>query len=77
KHWAEDRAAFEDYVIALARLIRGGNFVVNSRREDCTKFCEFSAVCRIRQVRAVGKERDGFPTLEWLDDRPKREPVDD
>lgn len=77
KRWAEDRAAFEDYVLDLARLIRGGSFVVHSQREDCTKFCEFSAVCRIRQVRAVGKERDGFPTLAWLGEKAKSEPVDE
>ena len=71
KHWDADQPAFEAYIVALARLIRNGVFVVHSLREDCTKFCEFSPVCRIRQVRAVGKERDGFPTHQWLMEKDK------
>ncbi len=71
KHWDSDQSSFEAYIIALARLIRSGAFPVHSLRDDCTKFCEFSSVCRIRQVRAVGKERDGFPTHEWLGEREK------
>lgn len=62
--WREDQAAIEAYVIALVNLLRKGVFVVESRKEDCTSFYEFSAVCRVRQVRASGKSKTNVPPLE-------------
>ncbi len=36
--------------------IRAGNFPVDSRDEHCTSLCEFSTVCRIGQLRSLGKQ---------------------
>jgi ATP-dependent helicase/DNAse subunit B len=36
--------------------IRQGNFPVASRDEHCTSHCDFSTVCRIAQVRSLGKQ---------------------
>jgi len=36
--------------------IRHGNFPVASRDDDCTSRCEFATVCRIGQVRNLGKQ---------------------
>jgi hypothetical protein len=40
----------------FVRDIRSGNFPVASRDEHCTSFCEFSTVCRVAQVRSLGKQ---------------------
>lgn len=42
--------------------IRQGNFPVASRDEHCTSRCDFATVCRIAQVRSLGKQF--FPELE-------------
>ncbi len=36
--------------------IRTGNFPVASRDDQCTSYCEFSTVCRVAQVRSLGKQ---------------------
>ena len=37
------------------RAIRSGNFPVTSRDDKCTSRCDFNTVCRIAQVRSLGK----------------------
>jgi ATP-dependent helicase/DNAse subunit B len=36
--------------------IRAGSFPVFSRDEQCTSYCQFSTVCRVSQVRSLGKQ---------------------
>jgi RecB family exonuclease len=49
---------YSQAVASIARFvaaIRSGQFPVHSRDENCTGRCEFSTVCRIAQIRAIGK----------------------
>jgi hypothetical protein len=62
--WEEDRAALEAYVVAVVNQLRRGVFVVDSRQEDCTDYCDYRTVCRVRQVRNAGKTRADVATLE-------------
>jgi ATP-dependent helicase/nuclease subunit B len=56
--WQEVQAAVESYVTALVDRLRHGAFVVESQADDCESYCDFRAICRIRQVRAAGKHYD-------------------
>ena len=40
----------------FVRDIRAGNFPVASRDDKCTSYCDFSTVCRVAQVRSLGKQ---------------------
>ncbi len=62
--WEDDQAPLADYILKLVKLLRQGVFVVDSRQENCTQYCEFSRVCRVRQARTAGKTRDDAPSLE-------------
>jgi RecB family exonuclease len=64
KDWEHDREALEAFVIQTVAQLRQGVFAVDSRKDDCTSYCEFSAVCRVRQARAAGKLRENVPNLE-------------
>lgn len=64
KDWSRDRDALEAFVTSVVAQLRGGGFAVESCKDDCTHRCEFSSVCRIRQVRSAGKSRDDRPELE-------------
>ena len=52
--------SLQESVVACIRQfvtdIRAGNFPVASRDEQCTSYCNFSTVCRIAQVRSLGKQ---------------------
>jgi ATP-dependent helicase/nuclease subunit B len=61
--WPDDHDRLEQFVLDVVKQLRNGIFAVDSRKDDCTKRCEYSAVCRIRQVREHGKHRDDAPTL--------------
>lgn len=62
--WVEQAQAFETYALELAAGIRDGRFpVAPVDADNCEGFCEFREVCRIRQVRAVGKDWDERPGL--------------
>jgi ATP-dependent helicase/nuclease subunit B len=56
--------ALQHSVVARIRQfvtdIRAGNFPVFSRDDQCTSYCNFSTVCRVTQVRSLGKQ--------WLPD---------
>jgi RecB family exonuclease len=49
---------YSQAVASIARFvaaIRSGQFPVHSRDENCTGSCEFSTVCRVAHIRAIGK----------------------
>lgn len=43
----------DDLIPKLAERIRNGQFVLDSKNKDCTKYCNFKTVCRIQQLRSV------------------------
>jgi hypothetical protein len=43
-------------VFELVRGVRRGEFPLHSLDEHCTAFCDFRTVCRVHQVRALGKQ---------------------
>jgi hypothetical protein len=53
--WRELRGTLLARVVELVHGIRDGDFPVYSRDDQCTSHCEFSTVCRVNQVRAIGK----------------------
>jgi RecB family exonuclease len=61
--WPAFRERLETKVLEIARRIRRGEFVVESLDKNCTRYCDFRGVCRVRQVRNAGKTRasDGVP----------------
>jgi ATP-dependent helicase/DNAse subunit B len=63
---SEEWKSLRDEVVAqigqFVREIRGGDFPVSSRDDDCTSRCEFATVCRIGQVRNLGKQWVGDDT---------------
>jgi ATP-dependent helicase/nuclease subunit B len=62
--WERYRVALEAFILALVARLRGANFPVEPRTVDCTRFCEYLHVCRIGQVRSIGKVSVDVPTLE-------------
>jgi ATP-dependent helicase/DNAse subunit B len=53
--WEALRGQVVEQIGRFVQDIRQGNFPVASRDEHCTSRCEFSTVCRIGQVRSLGK----------------------
>jgi hypothetical protein len=51
--WRKVRAQLEQWVMTLVGKIRGGEFPLKPRSEQCTLTCDFAHVCRISQVRPV------------------------
>jgi hypothetical protein len=39
----------------IVHAARKGDFPVASRDPHCTSFCDFKTICRIAQVRSIGK----------------------
>ncbi len=56
--WQEAQAAIESYVAELVDRLRRGVFVVDSQIDGCEGFCDFRAICRIRQARLAAKRHD-------------------
>lgn len=54
-NWAELYRPLEEKILGAVDRLREGRFVVQPRTEDCTRKCDFSAVCRIGQVRLARK----------------------
>ncbi|MEX2091894.1 MAG: PD-(D/E)XK nuclease family protein, partial [Pirellulales bacterium] len=54
--WESLRGEVIEQIGRFVTDVRGGNFPVCSRDDDCTSRCEFSTVCRIGQVRSLGKQ---------------------
>jgi ATP-dependent helicase/nuclease subunit B len=55
--WAATKARLETEVIDAVRRLREGEFLVDPKKETCTRYCDYSSVCRIGQLRSVGKVR--------------------
>jgi len=55
QEWIELREKIAARVAQMIAGIRAGAFPMHSADENCTSFCEFSTVCRVHQVRALGK----------------------
>jgi ATP-dependent helicase/DNAse subunit B len=54
--WQTVREQLRRWVTTVVRHIRGGDFALQPRDDDCTQRCDFGQICRITQARAVGKE---------------------
>ncbi len=54
--WEAIRDLVGDTVIGLVKAMRRAEFPVWSDDEDCTGRCPFKTVCRINQVRSLGKK---------------------
>jgi ATP-dependent helicase/nuclease subunit B len=55
KKWIELRPKIIKRIGQFVTDIRQGRFPVASRDPDCTSRCEFNTVCRVAQVRSLGK----------------------
>lgn len=53
--WESIRAGLAKTVLGLAANLRAGRFPVCSVDERCTGVCPFHTVCRIHQIRSLGK----------------------
>jgi ATP-dependent helicase/nuclease subunit B len=62
EEWTAIRQQVEQKVWSLVQGIRQGHFPVHSLDDHCTGTCPFSTVCRINQVRSLGKEWPTTPT---------------
>jgi ATP-dependent helicase/DNAse subunit B len=60
ERWNELLGKAVERIRQFVRDIRNGSFPVISRDENCTGRCEFSTVCRVAQVRALGKSLAGM-----------------
>ena len=52
------QTALESYVAELVTRLRRGVFVVDSQVDGCEGFCDYRAICRIRQARQAAKRPD-------------------
>ena len=55
EQWETVRALLSTTVAGLVRGMREGQFPVCSADTDCTGRCEYASVCRINQIRSLGK----------------------
>ena len=63
--WPAFARALEVFVVAQVDQLRRGVFAVDPRkRDDCGRFCDYRAVCRVGTLRSSGKRRDDAPSLE-------------
>jgi hypothetical protein len=53
--WQSLRGTLLDRVATLVRGIRGGKFPIFSTDDKCTSYCAYRTVCRIGQIRSLGK----------------------
>jgi ATP-dependent helicase/DNAse subunit B len=54
-HWERVQRLVQQRVGEFITAIRGGEFPVASRDEHCTSRCNFNTICRVAQVRSLGK----------------------
>ncbi len=73
--WELVQAALESYVAELVDRLRRGVFVVDSQVDGCEGFCDFRAICRIRQARLAAKHHDRPTPPELATDRRARTSV--
>ncbi len=55
ERWQNVQATTHRLIRQFVRAIRNGEFPVASRDDKCTSYCDFNTVCRIAQVRSLGK----------------------
>jgi RecB family exonuclease len=55
EHWSNVQAAVRRSIGKFIAAIRGGKFPVASRDDTCTSRCNFNTICRITQIRSLGK----------------------
>jgi hypothetical protein len=53
--WSETQAAVRRLIREFIDHIRHGDFPVASRDDKCTSTCEYHMLCRVAQVRSLGK----------------------
>lgn len=53
--WEARKGELEAVVVGAVGRLRDGFMVIDPRKDDCTRTCDFKSVCRITQVRAVSK----------------------
>ncbi len=56
RRWQAVREQLRAWVLTLVKKIRGGEFPLRPRDEDCTQTCHFGQTCRITQSRKIEKE---------------------
>jgi len=59
--WLSLRREVTETVGVLVEGIRGGQFPVCSTDERCTRFCPFSTICRVNQIRSLEKRWQPHP----------------
>lgn len=62
--WSSTRERIEGFVLDLVDQLRKGAFPVHPREEDCTRLCDYRAICRIAQVRSAFKAWPDRPEME-------------
>ena len=55
--WRKVRERLRGWVLTLVGKIRGGEFPLKPRSEQCSQTCDFGHVCRISQSRAVVEKK--------------------
>jgi hypothetical protein len=68
--WGDLRESTVELVARLVADIRGGRFPVFNDDLKCGRFCELRTVCRINQVRSLGKTVPRPPSSEAAAPRP-------
>ncbi len=63
KDWPAYRDLLMTFVIDLVSRLREGNFPIESQKKECHKYCDYHAVCRVKEVRFVGKTWPNRPSL--------------
>jgi len=53
--WNQVRGTIVERIGQFVKDIRHGAFPVASRDDKCTSYCDFNTICRIAQVRSLGK----------------------
>ncbi len=62
--WAGFKDQLADYILALVARLRAGEFPIASQKKDCPQFCDFRSICRVSEVRMVGKVWNDRPALQ-------------
>jgi ATP-dependent helicase/nuclease subunit B len=71
EQWQQVQSALESYVAELVDRLRRGVFVVDSQIDGCEGFCDYRAICRIRQARLASKRHDRPEPPELIVERPR------
>jgi ATP-dependent helicase/nuclease subunit B len=72
--WESQSAELRVRVRSLVAGIRKGQFPMASADDECTSHCAFNTVCRVNQVRALGKQWQAPVDEPPLDEPPREEP---